>query len=134
MVFCVKDTLYENINCICVTSNPAASFLAVLKNDPKARQHFSSVLQGKKLPLKFVPFVLQLFHFIVCEEISNVRDKISIDTIHVTWRGYNSIHIFVTIMNAFFYLGKTETLKIMLRNSRQSYLKRRTHCFKIFIF
>lgn len=94
------------------------SVLAVLKNDPKAQQHFSNVLQGKKLPLKFVSFVLQLFHFIVREEISNVRNKISIDTIHVTWCGYNSIHIFVTIMNTFFYLGKIKTLKIMLRNSR----------------
>lgn len=39
-------------------------------------------------------------------------NKISIDTIHVTRRGYNGIHIFMTIVNTFFYLGKTEMLKI----------------------
>lgn len=62
----------------------------------------------RKLPLEFVSFVLQLFHFVVPEEISNVCNKISVDTVHVTRRGYNSIHIFVTIMNTFFYLGKIE--------------------------
>ena len=104
--------------CICVYiyiyNFKPHSVLAVLKNDSKARQHFSSVLQDKTLPLKFVLFVLQLFHFIVREEISNVCDKISIDTIHVTWCGYNRIHIFVTIINTFFYLGKIETLEIAL--------------------
>lgn len=90
-----------------IISNSTA--LAVTKYYPKAQQHFSSVLQGKeKLPLEFVSFVLQLFHFVVPEEISNVCNKISIDTVHVTRRGYNSIHIFVTIMDTLFYLGKIE--------------------------
>lgn len=99
------------------------------KNDPKALQHFSNVLQGKKLPFEFISLVLQLFHFIVREEISNICDKVNIDTIHITWCGYNSIHIFVAIMNTFFYLGKTE--KVILKNSKQSNLKRCTNYFKL---
>lgn len=93
------------------------------KNDSKVLWHFSSVFQSKKLPFKFISLVLQLFQFIVSKKISNMCNKISIDTIHVTRRGYNSIHIFVTIMNTFFYLGKTEMLKIMVRNSKQRYLR-----------
>lgn len=73
---------------------------------PKANSTSEVYYRAKKLPLKFVSFVFQLFHLIVPEEISNVRNKISVDTVHVTWRGYNGIHIFVTIMNAFLYLGK----------------------------
>lgn len=63
------------------------------------------------------------------EEISNVCNKISVDTVHVTWGGYNSIHIFVTVMNTFLYLGKIEIS--MLRNSRQT--PPPTNCFKTFI-
>lgn len=111
--------------------------ITIQKNDPKALQHFSNVLQGKKLPFEFISLVLQLFHFIVREEISNICDKVNIDTIHITWCGYNSIHIFVAIMNTFFYLGKTETLKVILTNSKQSNLKRCANYFKlsqVFVF
>lgn len=45
------------------------------------------------------------------EEISNVCNKVSVDTVHVTWRGYNRVHIFVAIMNTFLYLGKNRHIK-----------------------
>lgn len=101
MILCVKDALYENTD----LSLQPPQYLSCSEKQSKSLQHFSGVLQ---LPLKFVSFVLQLFYFIVCEEVSNVHNKISIDTIHVTWCGYNSIHIFVAIMNTFFYLEKKQ--------------------------
>lgn len=126
MIFCVTGTLFENINSYISHFKPHR-VSSVQKNDLKARQHFSTVLRGKKLPLKFVSFVLQLFHFIMREEIGNVCNKVSVDTVHVTWCGYNRVHIFVAIMNTFLYLGKTDTLKIMVRNSGLKILSQKVY-------
>lgn len=71
---------------------------------------------AEKVPLKFISLVLHLFYFIMCEKISYAGQQVSINAVHIAWRGYNCTHILVAIINTFFYLKNINITHLLLNS------------------